>query len=271
MRHLFLSALLALSVLAPAARAQERSPLVIPEREPVEVMMLRLSASSRCLQDCVVRNAPYSAERIYESVQVLADGNRIVERRTEQLYRDADGRTRVESDWNGGALVQLQDPVQNMSYRLYPTKKTGIRMAIGTPAPAGGAAPVVLAPAANGVSPGAAKVAEQLAPALASALASADSQRTVRALGTRQMDGLAVEGSLQTTTIPAGKSGNALPIVSTTETWHSRDLKMDLYSKSVDPRYGERVTRVQNLRRTDPPASLFAAPADYTVQEIARR
>jgi hypothetical protein len=272
MRHLFLPASLALLVLAPAAHAQqERRPLVIPEREPAEVMLLRVSATSRCQHDCVVRAAPYSAERVYESVQVLADGNRIVQRRTEQLYRDADGRSRVESEWQGKALVQIQDPVRNMSYRLYPGDKTGLRMAIGEPAPASSAAPAVQQAGSNGISAGAAKVAEQLAPALASATASADSQRTVRSLGTRQMDGVTVEGSLETVTIAAGKAGNALPIVSTVESWHSRELKLDLYVKFNDPRYGEQITRVRNVRRNEPPASLFTASAEYTVREIARR
>lgn len=266
MRHVLLPAALALYLLVPAADAQERT-LVMPVRGSMEVMLLRASASSRCQQACVVRGAPYAAERLTETTQVLADGNRIHGHYTEQLYRDGEGRTRIESDWSTGPLVQIQDPVQNMSYRLYPNDKSGLSMAIGAPAPAAIAAPTLLAPSGNG----AAKVAEQLAPALASAAAAADGQHTSRALGTRQIEGVTVEGSLETTTIPAGKYGNTLPIVSTTETWTSPELKLALYVKSVDPRYGERVTRVQNIHRSEPSSSLFAPPADYKVQQIARR
>jgi hypothetical protein len=268
---MFLSASIALLVVAPTAHAQGQSMLVIAEREPTEVMLLRLSATSRCQHNCFVRGAPYSAERVVESVQVLADGNRIVQRRAEQLYRDADGRSRVESEWRDSPLVQIQDPVGNMSYRLYPRQKTGLKMVMAEPAPAASAALAIQSPGSNGVSVGAARVAEQLGPTMASATTSADSQRTVRPLGTRQMDGLTVEGSLQNTTIASGKSGNTLPIVSTVETWHSHELNLDLYVKSNDPRYGEQVTRVQNIRRNAPPASLFAAPADYAVREVTRR
>jgi hypothetical protein len=262
-----LAASLALLVLAPAtpAAAQERSKLVLPERESTEVMLLRVSASSRCRQDCSVRGAPYSAERVTESVQVLTDGNRIVQRLSEHLYRDALGRSRVESEWQGSALVQIQDPIQGMSYRLYPEDKAGIRMPIGTPGQPGNAT----IPAVSAGS-GAARVAEKLAPAFAGTAPASDSQRSTRSLGTRQMEGLTVHGTLQTTTIPAGESGNTLPIVSTVESWHARDLKLDLYVKSSDPRTGERIIRIQNIRRAEPSAALFTAPDDYRVRAIAR-
>lgn len=270
MKRILLSGALALPLLVPAARearAQDRGTLVIPDYSSSEVMLLRISATSRCAQGCTVRAAPYSGERVSESVQVLADGNRIVQRRSEQLYRDGDGRTRVESDWMGRPLVQIQDPVQGMSYRLYPREQTGIRMAMRTPPPAGSGNASGMALAGNGVSAGAAKVAGQLAPALDDA----GGQRSVRQLGTRQIEGVTAEGRLETVTVPAGKAGNALPIVSSTETWTSRELKLDLYVKAVDPRYGEQVTRVQNLRRNEPPAGLFAVPAEFTIKEIVSK
>src|SRR5690242_7456844 len=40
----------------------------------------------------VVKNAPYSAESVTETVQTLADGNRIVNKITSQVYRDSEGR-----------------------------------------------------------------------------------------------------------------------------------------------------------------------------------
>lgn len=255
-------------MLAPAVHAQQGK-LVIPaldSRESLEVMLLRTSASSRCEEACVVRNAPYSAERVMDSARALPDGNRVLGHARELLYRDGDGRTRVESEWGAAPLVQIQDPVANMSYRLYPAQKIGLSMTISRPAPSPVTAPTIQAPAGNG----AAKAVQQLAPAAANIAGSADSQTTKRSLGTRQMEGLTVEGTLETSTIPAGKAGNVLPIVSTTETWYAPDLKLAVYVKSVDPRYGERVTRLQNIGRTEPTPMLFKAPADYTVQQIAR-
>ena len=273
MKRTFLSAGLALLALAPLAHAQQGG----AANEALEVMLLRTSASTRCTDDCTVRSLPYSAERVTETVKVLADGNRIVQRNTEKLYRDSDGRTRVESEWNGKPLVQIQDPVGGMSYRLYPDTKTGYRMAIAAPtlpsmplsepiflscciwAPTGPAAPA----------PGAAKVAEQLAPAL-----NVDAAGTVaqsRSLGTKQIEGLTASGTHTTVTVPAGAAGNVKPMISTTEMWMARDLWIPLEMRMSNPFMGDSVMHVRNLSRLEPPTALFAVPADYTVREIVRR
>jgi len=44
----------------------------------------------------LVKGAPYSAEAVTESVQTLADGNRIVRKNSSHIYRDGEGRTRRE-------------------------------------------------------------------------------------------------------------------------------------------------------------------------------
>lgn len=69
----------------------------------------------------LVRNAPFSAEAISESVQTLADGNRIVRSNTSKLYRNSEGRFRREiSGGSGGVLgtsygfghgISIMDPV----------------------------------------------------------------------------------------------------------------------------------------------------------------
>jgi hypothetical protein len=52
-----------------------------------------------------VRNSPFSAEAISESVQTLADGNRIVRTSTSKLYRNSEGRFRQEhASGNGSAF-----------------------------------------------------------------------------------------------------------------------------------------------------------------------
>ena len=52
-----------------------------------------------------VRNSPFSADAISESIQTLADGNRIVRTSTSKLYRNSEGRFRQESTGgNGGAF-----------------------------------------------------------------------------------------------------------------------------------------------------------------------
>ena len=63
----------------------------------------------------VVKNAPYSAESITETVQTLADGNRIVNKITSQVYRDSEGRTRREQTLKGlGPIGSGEEPLQTI-------------------------------------------------------------------------------------------------------------------------------------------------------------
>jgi hypothetical protein len=62
-----------------------------------------------------VKNAPYSAESITETVQTLADGNRIVNKITSQVYRDSEGRTRREQTLKGlGPIGSGEEPLQTI-------------------------------------------------------------------------------------------------------------------------------------------------------------
>lgn len=54
--------------------------------------------------DKTIKGAPFSAEAISESVQVLADGNRIVRNSTSKLYRNSEGRFRREMSGGSGGL-----------------------------------------------------------------------------------------------------------------------------------------------------------------------
>jgi hypothetical protein len=72
-----------------------------------------------------VKNAPYSAEAVTETIQTLGDGNRIVNRITSMLYRDSDGRTRREQSLKGFApgeepfkTIFITDPVAGVNYVL---------------------------------------------------------------------------------------------------------------------------------------------------------
>ncbi|HWO33008.1 MAG TPA: hypothetical protein VNO32_29785, partial [Candidatus Acidoferrum sp.] len=77
--------------------------------------------------------APYSATITNESVQTLADGNRIVQTSTGSTARDSQGRTRHDtvlpaignlSAANAPHLVFIHDPVSGSSYTLNLTEKT---------------------------------------------------------------------------------------------------------------------------------------------------
>ena len=85
----------------------------------------------------VVKGKPYSARSITESTQTLADGNRITERNESVIYRDSEGRTRLEQKLNGiGAfqpgepvtMINIHDPVAGKSYTLDPAERIAREM-----------------------------------------------------------------------------------------------------------------------------------------------
>lgn len=90
---------------------------------------------------------------------------------------------------------------------------------------------------------------------------------TTTQLGTRDIEGVHAEGKSVSYTIPAGEIGNKNPITVTTETWYSPELQATVYSKSSDPRVGETIYRLANVKRGEQPASLFAVPEGYALKE----
>ena len=52
-----------------------------------------------------IKNSPFSAEAVSESVQTLADGNRIVRSSTTKLYRNSEGRFRREISGGAGGML----------------------------------------------------------------------------------------------------------------------------------------------------------------------
>src|SRR5580765_4868566 len=71
-----------------------------------------------------VKGAPYSAEVVNESAQVLSDGNRIVHKTTSRVYRDAEGRTRQETDRPVAMEVSISDPVAGTFFTLNAETRT---------------------------------------------------------------------------------------------------------------------------------------------------
>jgi hypothetical protein len=96
---------------------------------------------------------------------------------------------------------------------------------------------------------------------------SSDSNVTKTDLGTQTIEGVPAQGTRVTRTIPAGQFGNEQPMVITTETWYSPDLKVLVMSKSNDPRMGDTTYTLTNIQRSEPAASLFQVPDDYTVRD----
>jgi hypothetical protein len=218
-----------------------------------------------------VKGAPYSADIINESVQVLQDGNRIVQKTTSRVYRDSEGRTRREVDRAVVPEVSISDPVAERSYTLNPNARTARenpfmpRVFSGTVNRNGelNALTVLL----NG----------QVTSFVARGgnggfiLGAPNEQTTEEKLAPRTIEGLRVEGLRRTMTIPVGAIGNERPIVVTSEEWKSPELNAVVLSESNDPRTGTSTYKLVNVKRGEPPASLFQVPADYTVTPSTAR
>lgn len=96
----------------------------------------------------VVKGAPYSAEAVTESVQTLADGNRIVRKSSSHIYRDGEGRTRREftitalGPWttqeDPPRTVSINDPVAKVSYTLDPRTRTARKVSVSALHPSKG-------------------------------------------------------------------------------------------------------------------------------------
>lgn len=82
-------------------------------------------------------------------------------------------------------------------------------------------------------------------------------------LGSRDFDGVKAEGKSTVWTIAAGEIGNKNPINITSETWYSPELQVTVHSRYSDPRTGETVYRLANIKRTEPAADLFKVPEEY--------
>lgn len=116
-------------------------------------------------------------------------------------------------------------------------------------------------------------LAERIGPLVAGAARDGkwSSKAVSRELGARDFDGVKAEGKLRSYEIPAGEIGNRAPIVVADESWYAPELQMTVYAKHSDPRSGEFVYRLENLKRAEPEAALFAVPADYQVRDVQAR
>lgn len=93
---------------------------------------------------------------------------------------------------------------------------------------------------------------------------------TTTSLGVKEFEGVRAEGTSTVRTIPAGEIGNRNPILITSESWYSPELQVTVYSRQNDPRHGETIYRLSNIRRAEPAAELFKVPAEYSGTKRSR-
>jgi len=247
----------------------------------------------------ITPGAPYSAEAVTESTQVLADGNRINQKSVTRVYRDGEGRMRREELNDAGTIVSVSivDPVAHTSYVLQPASRTAYRdhVWIAMPAVEGmswgrgmivspdGERPPQASQLRDRLKPEAEEMAKTKAAAAAPpppppppppasgmrvAMEKAAAGNVTReSLGQQNIEGVAATGTRATTTIAAGAIGNLQPIQVVSEQWFSPDLQVLVMTKHNDPRTGETTYRLQSIVRAEPDRSLFTVPPEYTLRE----
>src|SRR5262245_26963401 len=97
----------------------------------------------------VVKGAPYSATATTETVQTLNDGNQMIRKNESKIYRDSEGRTRMEqtletigkwtADGQAPQSIFIFDPVAGVSYTLDPRSRTAHKNIIPIKRPPSGA------------------------------------------------------------------------------------------------------------------------------------
>ena len=124
---------------AATARAQvivhERSEKAAKEQQ-LQVLMEKTAAGGVhfSVETRTVTGAPYCGEAVRESVQVLADGNRIVRRSASRVCRDGKGRVRREELGSDGQVksVAITDPTSGTSLVFDPAANLAHRAEVAT-------------------------------------------------------------------------------------------------------------------------------------------
>ncbi|MBL8310156.1 MAG: hypothetical protein JNL19_07030 [Burkholderiales bacterium] len=108
-------------------------------------------------------------------------------------------------------------------------------------------------------------------PALANAGTSGVTTQLTREKKTGQpYEGLSVDTERSVEIVAAGAIGNSKAIETVVEKYYSPELKMTVYHRRIDPRNGESLYRMTDIKRGDPDASLFRPPASYAMSEGKR-
>lgn len=273
----------------------DRVMVVSPGALQTNAFVQVVSGEARVIGEAVT-GKPYCADSITETIQTLADGNRIVSTNTSRICRDSAGRTRQEQtlrrlgSWPAGdepvTIVTIDDPVEKVSWFLDPRTRTarelrpyrfdvvmentevsqgsieGNRVVLRRLAPAAGTAtPAGIQPTAPMIATG------SIAQSFEIGLAPSMDART-EDLGEQVIQGVRARGTRHIQTIAAGAIGNEWPIEIVTETWYSDEIEALISRRTSDPRFGETVYRLVNVVRDEPPAELFQVPQGYEVTGV---
>ena len=208
---------------------------------------------------------PFSGVRTNQGAKNFVDGNRIDRGTSEHLYRDGQGRTRVERELPAPMLannpqmepvqITINDPVSGDRIELHARTKTAIIVhgAASAAVPARTQAPKIFV-------------------MFARHLYGADDPGWSKpvSLGERSFDGLRAQGQRAEHPIPIGTLGNEKPITLTVEQWFSPELSLIVAKSGKSTLGGEFSNQIENIVRGEPDPALFQVPSDYQRIDVPR-
>jgi hypothetical protein len=209
-------------------------------------------------------DAPYTATIKTTFEQKLPDGNTIRTTTITHQARDTSGKTRAES---GRECFLGEDglPHLRMGVNVYdPATRSTMSWEAG-----GGPINKIVRVSQPGDYPQHKRTPEEIAEEqkwYKSRQTPANEYKHEK-LDSKTIAGVMSDGWRTTRTVPPGREGNDLPLVTVQETWRSKQLNVQMVEMSDDPRRGKTTTEVIELTQGEPDASLFAPPPGYTVEE----
>lgn len=208
-----------------------------------------------------VLNAPYSANRHFTSVENRAEGIIIRSESGGSEARDAQGRiySAGERQWTyldgekrilkSEMLYRIEDLVANTATRWDSSSKEATVIHWPQRAP----------------DENASKASDNTA---------CDDFMTnfpggvTKKLGTRTLDGLVVEGTRSSYTVPIGQEHNDKPIVVIHEIWYCPELKIVVLETNDDPRSGKTRNELVDIVRGEPNVAQYRPPSNYVVHQV---
>ena len=190
--------------------------------------------------------APLSAETVEERTTKLPDGTSKTDVLTSKVFRDADGRMRMEMNIEGpnresAPMIQILDRPDGFMAILVPEQRMAARFEFPKSGDAGFAVsflgdPLIRVPGKKSVK--------------------------TEKLGTQTIDGIEYEGERTTTT-----SDEQPSLVGVEERWEARELGLFGLMKSSGPDQ-QSTAKLTNVKRSAPDPNLFKIPPDYVVREM---
>ncbi len=205
-----------------------------------------------------VPNAPFCADEVSESQRILKDGTQHTQTSPAvHRCRDAAGRDMTKfamsiplPDANPAPnmdVVSITDPVAGVLCTLDMQHKVAHCVTLA----------LVMSPVFRPVR----RTSNSLSPGVPLP------RPVTESLGTKTLNGVLAEGTLQTQVVPGNVDGTVPSSTVTNESWWAPEMRILLVQKRSDsnPRNGLTIRRLDNLTLGPPDPALFQIPPDYQI------